>query len=84
MIMNNVLWYIIIGISAGYIAGRLMKIKGFGHFANLLVGLAGAMLGVWLFSVFNFSFGNSFLGSLITAVLGAVFLLYLIRLIKKV
>ena len=82
--MNNVLWYIVIGISAGYIAGRLMKIKGFGLFANLLVGLAGAILGGWLFSVVNFSFGNILLGSLITAVLGAVFLLYLIRLIKKV
>ena len=82
--MNNVLWYIVIGISAGYTAGRLMKIRGCGLFANLVVGMAGAMRGGWLCSVVNFSFGNSLLGSLITAVLGAVFLLYLIRLIKKV
>lgn len=80
---SNLLWLIIVGIVAGFLAGKLMKGKGFGIFINLLVGVAGALLGGWLFAQLGLSFGGGVLVSLITAFLGAIILLFLIGLIKK-
>ena len=80
---SNLLWLIIVGIVAGFLAGKFMKGKGFGIFINLLVGIAGALLGGWLFGQLGISFGGGILGSLIKAFLGAVILLFIIGLIKK-
>lgn len=77
------IWFIIIGIVAGFLAGQLMKGKGFGLVVNLLVGIGGAILGGWLFGALGLNFGGGLLGSLVTAFLGAVVLLFIIRLIKK-
>lgn len=44
------IWYIIIGIIAGFVAGKLMRGGGFGLFINLLVGIVGGVLGGWVFS----------------------------------
>ena len=44
-LLNNLLWTIIIGIVAGFLAGKVMKGKGFGLIFNLLVGVGGAILG---------------------------------------
>lgn len=81
--MDNLIWFIVIGILAGFLAGRLMKGKGFGLLMNLIIGVGGAILGGWLFGAIGLSFGGGFIGSLITAFLGAIILLYIINLIKK-
>ncbi len=81
--MENLLWFSIVGVVAGFLAGLLMKGKGFGVIVNLIVGVLGAILGGWLFGILGLSFGGGILGSLITAFLGAVILLYLIKLFKK-
>ena len=47
------IWYIIIGIIAGFVAGKLMRGGGFGLFINLLVGIVGGVLGGWVFSLFG-------------------------------
>ena len=44
------IWYIIIGIIGGFVAGKLMRGGGFGLFINLLVGIVGGVLGGWVFS----------------------------------
>lgn len=80
---SNLLWFIIVGIVAGFLAGKMMKGKGFGLLVNLLVGVGGALLGRWLFGALGLSFGGGVLGSLITAFLGAVILLFIISLVKK-
>ncbi len=80
---SNLLWFIVIGIVAGFLAGKMMKGKGFGLLINLLVGIGGALLGGWLFGILGLSFGGGLLGTLITAFLGAVILLFIINLIKK-
>jgi len=43
--MNDLLWPIIVGIVAGFLASKVMKVKGFGLIFNLLVGVGGAILG---------------------------------------
>lgn len=77
------IWFIIIGIVAGFLAGQVMKGKGFGLIVNLLVGIAGAIIGGWLFGELGLSFGGGIIGSLVTAFLGAIILLFIISLIKK-
>lgn len=73
------LWYIIIGIVAGFIAGKLMRDGGFGLFINLLVGIIGGVLGGWVFGLLGIA-TTGLLGSLITSVVGAVVLLWIVSL----
>lgn len=76
------LWFILIGIAAGFVAGKLMRGGGFGIIVNLIVGIIGGVLGGWLFSLFGIS-TDSIVGSLITAVVGAVVLLWIVGLINR-
>jgi uncharacterized membrane protein YeaQ/YmgE (transglycosylase-associated protein family) len=78
----NFVWFILIGLCAGWLAGQFMKGRGFGVVGNLIVGVVGAVLGGFLFGLFGLS-SSSLLGALITATVGAVVLLFLIGLIKK-
>ena len=78
----HLLWFLLIGIAAGWLAGQLMKGGGFGLLGDLVVGVIGAFIGGWLFGVLGIGAGG-LIGSLITATVGAVVLLFLIRLIKK-
>jgi len=77
------LWFILIGIAAGFLAGQIMKGKGFGFVINLLIGISGAVLGGWIFGVLGLNIGGGKIGSLITALIGAIVLLWIISLFKK-
>ena len=77
------LWFILIGLTAGWLAGQLMKGGGFGVVGDIVVGVIGALLDGFLFRTLGMSAGGGLLGSLIVAVIGAVVLLFLLRLIKK-
>ncbi len=82
--MNDLLWAIIVGIVAGFLAGKVMKGKGFGLIFNLLVGVGGAILGGWLFGQFGISVGTGLVSTLITALIGAIVLLFIINILKKI
>jgi uncharacterized membrane protein YeaQ/YmgE (transglycosylase-associated protein family) len=76
------LYFILIGLVAGWLGGRIMRGSGFGLIGNLVVGVIGAVLGGWLLGVLGFaSQSNSLLASLVTATIGAVVLLFLIGLV---
>jgi uncharacterized membrane protein YeaQ/YmgE (transglycosylase-associated protein family) len=77
------LWFLIIGLVAGWLAGVLMKGGGFGMVGDLVVGVVGAVLGGWLFGALGLSAGGGLIGSLVVATIGAVVLLFLVRLIKR-
>ena len=76
------LWFILIGIAAGWLAGQVMKGGGYGIVGDLIVGVIGALLGGFLFGLLGISAGG-LLGSLVTATVGAVVLIALLRVIKK-
>lgn len=76
------IWYILIGLAAGFIAGKLVKGGGFGLIVNLIVGIVGGVLGGWLFSIIGIH-TSSIIGSLITSVVGAIVLLWLVGLISR-
>jgi len=79
----SLLWFLIVGLVAGWLAGVLVKGGGFGVIGDLVVGVIGAFLGGWLFSTLGASAGGGLLGSIIVATVGAVVLLFIVRLVKR-
>jgi len=79
----TIIWIILIGIAAGFLAGYIMKGRGFGWIINLLLGIAGAFIGGWLLGELGVNLGDGIIGSLIAATLGAVILIFVISLFKK-
>ncbi|MEO8005800.1 MAG: GlsB/YeaQ/YmgE family stress response membrane protein [Betaproteobacteria bacterium] len=77
------LWFLIVGLIAGWLAGMLVKGGGFGLFGDLVVGVIGAFIGGYLFSLFGASAGGGLIGSIVVATVGAVLLLIVVRAIKR-
>lgn len=76
------IWFILIGLVSGFVAGKLMRGGGFGLIVNLIVGIIGGVLGGWLFGLLGIS-TDSLIGSLITSVVGAIFLLWIVGLLSR-
>ena len=74
--------FLVIGALVGWLAGMIMKGGGFGVIGNIIVGILGAMLGGWLLPKLGLTIGGEF-GGFITAVIGAVILLFIVGLIKR-
>jgi uncharacterized membrane protein YeaQ/YmgE (transglycosylase-associated protein family) len=74
--------FLLIGLVAGWLAGNLMKGGGFGLVGNMVIGVIGAFFGGFLFGVLGIS-SAGLLGSIVTATVGAIALLYVVKLIKK-
>lgn len=80
--MIYLLWVIVIGILAGWIAGKIMRGSGFGLLGDLIVGVIGSLLGSFIFGLLGLG-AYGLIGRLVVAVIGAVILLWLIRFIKR-
>lgn len=78
----NLMWFLLIGLAAGFLAGKIWKGSGFGLVGDLVIGVIGAFLGGWVLGLLGISFGGT-VGLLVTAVIGALLLLWIVRLIKK-
>ena len=77
------LLFILIGLAAGWIAGVLVKGDGFGLLGNLAVGVGGAVIGGGLATTFGLLAGAGIIGGVILATVGAVILLFFVRLIHR-
>jgi uncharacterized membrane protein YeaQ/YmgE (transglycosylase-associated protein family) len=76
---HGIIWWIVIGLVAGWIAGKVSRGRGFGCVTNVLLGLVGAVIGGWIFQKLNIiAFGT--LGSLAAATVGAILLVAVARL----
>ena len=75
---RSLIAWIIIGLIAGWLAGKLARGRGFGCIGNILIGLVGAVLGGWIFTKLNIA-GGGFLYSLAAATVGAVVLVAVAR-----
>jgi uncharacterized membrane protein YeaQ/YmgE (transglycosylase-associated protein family) len=78
----DIIWFILIGIAAGWLAGQVMKGGGYGLLVDLLLGIIGGVLGGYLFGLLGIA-ATGKIGALITATVGAVVLIALVRLIKR-
>lgn len=78
----NLIVFLAIGALVGWLAGTIVKDRGFGLLGNIVVGIVGAVLGGFIFGLLGITTGG-LLGAIIMATIGAVILLYAINLIKK-
>jgi uncharacterized membrane protein YeaQ/YmgE (transglycosylase-associated protein family) len=76
----HLLLFILIGLIAGALAGRVVSGHGYGVLGDIVVGVVGAFLGGWIFAALFGVAGGGLFMSLVTAVVGAIVLLWLIRL----
>jgi uncharacterized membrane protein YeaQ/YmgE (transglycosylase-associated protein family) len=86
--MFRLLWLIVIGALAGWIAGLLVRGRGFGIGVDIIVGILGSILGGWLlFDVLSL-YGMAALGGLvarlIAAIIGALLLIVIIKALRKI
>ena len=79
---TSLIMFLVIGAVAGWLAGLLMKGRGFGLIGNIIVGIIGAFIGGFLASVLGLA-ATGVIGSIILATAGAAVLLFLIGLVKK-
>lgn len=79
--MPTFLWWIIVGLIAGWAAGRIMKGSGYGPLMDIILGIIGAVIGGWIMSMLGFAAGGGLIYSIIVAIIGAVILVWLVRLI---
>jgi len=82
MASTGLLTFIVIGGIAGWLAGQIMKGRGFGLLVNILVGIAGAFIGGFLLEALGFT-ARGLLAQIISATIGAVALLYVVRFLKQ-
>ncbi|MFG0326989.1 MAG: GlsB/YeaQ/YmgE family stress response membrane protein [Phycisphaerales bacterium JB037] len=75
-------WFLLIGLAAGWIAGQIMKGSSFGLVGNLVVGVVGAILGGWLFGQLGIGNGG-LIWSLFAAVVGACLFLVILAFVAK-
>lgn len=79
----DVVWFLLIGLAAGWLAGRFMGAGDHGLVGDLVVGVIGAQVGGVLFRILGIAVGAGLLGSLVVATMGAVALLAGLRLMKR-
>ena len=76
-------WWLIIGLIAGWLAGKIMRGSGFGVIGDILLGIVGAFVGGWLVRFLGFGVGGGLFSTIVVATLGAVVLVALVRLVKR-
>ncbi len=77
------IYWIIVGLIAGWLAGLVMKGGGYGILVDIILGILGGVLGGWLFGRLGIWPAGGVLGSIIVAFVGAVILVGITRLLKR-
>jgi uncharacterized membrane protein YeaQ/YmgE (transglycosylase-associated protein family) len=78
-----ILWWIIVGLVAGWVTGKIMQGSGYGAIADIILGIAGALIGGFVMRTAGYSAQGSLVYTILVAILGAVLLTILVRAIKK-
>jgi uncharacterized membrane protein YeaQ/YmgE (transglycosylase-associated protein family) len=80
--MLYLVWVVLIGILAGWLAGLITKGRGFGLVGDLIVGILGSLLGSFIFGIIGIA-AYGLVGRLVLSIVGAIIFLWLLRLIKR-
>ncbi|MEO5927885.1 MAG: GlsB/YeaQ/YmgE family stress response membrane protein [Patescibacteria group bacterium] len=78
----SILWFLIVGAIAGWIAGELTKGSGFGLLGNIVVGIVGALVGGYVFGLLGINV-YGLLGQIVMSVIGAVIFLFILSLFRR-
>src|SRR5207245_7923651 len=82
MTLSALVWFLLIGLIAGWLAGKVMRGGGYGVVGDIIVGIIGALLGGWLFGLLGITAGG-LIGSIIMAFIGACILIAILRALKR-
>jgi uncharacterized membrane protein YeaQ/YmgE (transglycosylase-associated protein family) len=77
--LPNVLWWLLIGLIAGFLASRVMRGGGYGLIGDIVVGLIGAFIGGWLAGFLGFGNAYGLIGSIVIAFIGACILIAILH-----
>lgn len=76
------IWFLLVGLVAGWLAGKLTRGSGYGVVGDIVIGVLGAFVGGFLFRFVGVSAYGT-IGSIIVATIGAVLLVVIVRALKK-
>jgi len=79
----SVIYIILVGLVAGWATGKIMKGSGFGVLTDILLGIVGALVGSRVLGLFGIYSGGSFIANVLVAIVGAIIVVALVRLLKK-
>ena len=84
MYMSNesLLVILVVGLVAGWLAGKIVRGSGFGLIGDLLIGIVGAFIGDWLLPRIGIHLGIGIVAGMMNATIGAIFLLLVVRLVR--
>lgn len=80
---SGLLVLLLVGLVAGWLAGQIVRGRGFGLIGDLVVGVVGAFIGSWIFGALGIFIGMGLIGAIISATIGAVVLVAIIRLVRR-
>jgi uncharacterized membrane protein YeaQ/YmgE (transglycosylase-associated protein family) len=75
-------WFLLVGLVAGWLAGKLTKGSGYGVVGDIVIGVLGAFVGGFLFRLIGMSAYGT-IGSIVVATIGAVVLVWVVRALKR-
>ncbi len=79
----RLLWWIIVGLIAGWATGKIMKGSGYGVLLDIVIGIIGAIIGGFIMGVLGFSSSGGLIYTIIVAIIGAVILTAIVRALTK-
>jgi uncharacterized membrane protein YeaQ/YmgE (transglycosylase-associated protein family) len=79
----HILYILIVGLIAGWATGKIMKGSGYGVLTDILLGIVGALIGSRVLGLLGIYTSGALIPSILVAIVGAVLLVALVRLIKK-
>ena len=81
--MAWLIWVIVVGLIAGWAAGRLMGKGGYGPIMDIVLGILGGIVGGFLMSLVGLQSSGGLIGEIVVAIVGAVFLIWISRMLKR-
>lgn len=76
-----IIWWIIVGLIAGWATGKIMRGSGYGALTDILLGIAGALVGGWIMRAVGFAGRGGIIYTVLVAIGGAIVLTWIFRLL---
>ena len=77
--MLGLIWWVIVGLIAGWITGKIMKSSGYGAWMDIILGIVGAIIGGFLMRLVGFEGSGGMIYTIIIAIICAVILTWVVR-----
>jgi uncharacterized membrane protein YeaQ/YmgE (transglycosylase-associated protein family) len=81
--VDSIIALLIVGAIAGWAAGKIVRGYGFGLLGNIVIGIVGAFIGVWLLNALGVGGGAGFIAAVVKATIGAVILLVIVGFFRR-